>query len=156
MPSEIARWSSGRSTWGATNGPLFFRPNGAARVPAANIRGFRFSMAEGHLFQTQLRAIVQVARLNDVRLPFPMVAGSRDFSRAAAAVDAVADEPGMARRTTHRGISSHWHEWHNHLEYEAVMRQAARQHEQVEQLMGPEDPGQSAGQCITLSTAPTL
>lgn len=50
-------------------------------------RGLRFSLAEKHLLDDQLRAIVQVAQTTDVRILFPMVIGSHDFARAIAAVE---------------------------------------------------------------------
>ncbi len=78
--------------------PAFLSSEHAGSHPSRHLRGLRFSLSEGRLFETQLRAIVQVAQGNDVRLLFPMVVGSHDFSRAAAAVDRVVHELGVARR----------------------------------------------------------
>jgi phosphotransferase system enzyme I (PtsI) len=61
-------------------------------------RGLRFSLAEGRLLDTQLRAILQVAQTSDVRILFPMVIGSDDFARAIAAVDKVIGELSVQRR----------------------------------------------------------
>lgn len=66
--------------------------------PSRDLRGLRFSLTERLLFETQLRAIVQVAQAADMRLLFPMVIGSDDFSRAVAAVNAAIDKLGVLRR----------------------------------------------------------
>jgi phosphoenolpyruvate-protein kinase (PTS system EI component) len=92
-PLVIRTFDLGGDKW-----PAFLSSEQAGAHPSSHLRGLRFSMAEGRLFETQLRAIVEVARRKDVRLLFPMVIGSRDFARAAAAVDAVAHELGMGRR----------------------------------------------------------
>jgi phosphotransferase system enzyme I (PtsI) len=92
-PLVIRTFDLGGDKW-----PAFLSSERAGPHPCSHLRGLRFAMAEGHLFQTQLRAIVQVARRNDVRLLLPMVTGSREFARAAAAVDSLADELGMERR----------------------------------------------------------
>ena len=82
-PLVIRTFDLGGDKW-----PAFLSSEHAGPHPSRHLRGLRFSLSEGHLFETQLRAIVQVAQGNDVRLLFPMVVGSHDFSRAAAAVDA--------------------------------------------------------------------
>lgn len=63
-----------------------------------HLRGLRFSLAEGDLLDTQLRAIVDLAQTSDVRILFPMVIGSDDFSQAIAAVDRAVDQLGFTRR----------------------------------------------------------
>ena len=66
--------------------------------PSLALRGLRFSLAERQLFETQLRAIVQVAQKWDVRVLFPMVVGHHDLSRACAALDDVLHDLGVSRR----------------------------------------------------------
>ena len=78
--------------------PPFLTSHPSVPHPSRHLRGLRFSLAERLLFETQLRAIVQVAQAADVRLLFPMVIGSDDFSRAVAAVDEVIDKLGAPRR----------------------------------------------------------
>lgn len=78
--------------------PPFLASQPSAPHPSRHLRGLRFSLAERLLFETQLRAIVQVAQTADVRLLFPMVIGSDDFSRAVAAVDGAIDKLGVLRR----------------------------------------------------------
>ena len=92
-PLVIRTFDLGGDKW-----PAFLSSEQAGPHPSRHLRGLRFSLAEGRLFETQLRAIVQVAQGKDVRLLFPMVVGSHDFSRAAAAVDGVVHELGVARR----------------------------------------------------------
>ena len=96
-PLVIRTFDLGGDKW-----PAFLSSEQAGPHPSRHLRGLRFSLAEGRLFETQLRAIVQVAQGKDVRLLFPMVVGSHDFSRAAAAVDGVVHELGVAQEAAHR------------------------------------------------------
>jgi phosphotransferase system enzyme I (PtsI) len=57
-----------------------------------NLRGLRFSLFERDLLREQLTAIVQVAQTADVRILFPMVIGSHDFSQAIAIVEEVLED----------------------------------------------------------------
>jgi phosphoenolpyruvate-protein kinase (PTS system EI component) len=63
-----------------------------------NLRGLRFSLGEEHLLRAQLTAIVQVAQSTEVRILFPMVIGSDDFSQAIAVVEDVMKDCGALRR----------------------------------------------------------
>jgi phosphoenolpyruvate-protein phosphotransferase (PTS system enzyme I) len=92
-PLVIRTFDLGGDKW-----PAFLSSEQAGLHPCRHLRGLRFCLAEGRLFETQLRAIVQAAQGKDVRLLFPMVVGSHDFSRAAGAVDGVVHELGVARR----------------------------------------------------------
>jgi phosphoenolpyruvate-protein kinase (PTS system EI component) len=83
---------------GGDKSPAFLTSEDAGPHPGRHLRGLRFSLSEEDLFETQLRAIVQVAQGKDVRLLFPMVVGSHDLSRAAAAVDGVVHALRVARR----------------------------------------------------------
>jgi phosphoenolpyruvate-protein phosphotransferase len=78
--------------------PPFLAAEPSGPDPSRHLRGLRYSLAERLLFETQLRAIVQVAQAADVRLLFPMVIGGDDFSRAVAAVDVAIDQLGVRRR----------------------------------------------------------
>jgi phosphoenolpyruvate-protein phosphotransferase (PTS system enzyme I) len=78
--------------------PPFLASQRSGPRPSRHLRGLRFSLAERLLFETQLRAIVQVAQTADVRILFPMIVGSHDFSRAIAAVDQVLDKLDAPRR----------------------------------------------------------
>jgi phosphoenolpyruvate-protein kinase (PTS system EI component) len=83
---------------GGDKWPAFLSSEPTGPHPYRHLRGLRFSLAEERLFDAQLRAIVRVAQDKDVRVLFPMVVGSHDFSRAAETVDRVAHELGMTRR----------------------------------------------------------
>lgn len=63
-----------------------------------HLRGLRFSLSEKNLLDAQLRAIVQVAQTTDVRILFPMVIGSDDFTRASEAVDRAVRQLDVLRR----------------------------------------------------------
>jgi phosphotransferase system enzyme I (PtsI) len=78
--------------------PPFLLSEGSETHPRLHLRGLRFSLFEERLLDTQLRAILRVARTADVRILFPMVIGSDDFARAIAAVDNVAKQLGVLRR----------------------------------------------------------
>jgi phosphoenolpyruvate-protein phosphotransferase len=78
--------------------PPFLASEPAGPHPSRHLRGLRFSLAERLLFESQLRASVHVAQTADVRLLFPMVIGSADFSRAVAVVDWAIDKLGVLRR----------------------------------------------------------
>jgi phosphoenolpyruvate-protein phosphotransferase (PTS system enzyme I) len=78
--------------------PPFLASQQIGPHPSRHLQGLRFSLAERLLFETQLRAIIQVAQSADVRLLFPMVIGRDDLSRAVAAVDKAIDELGVPRR----------------------------------------------------------
>ena len=88
-PLVIRTFDLGGDKW-----PAFL----SSEHPSGLLRGLRFSLAERRLFETQLRAIVQVAQGKDVRLLFPMVVGSHDFSLGVAAVDSVVNELGVPQR----------------------------------------------------------
>ena len=83
---------------GGDKTPPFMVSPHAAPHPSLALRGLRFSLAERQLFETQLRAIVQVAQKWDVRVLFPMVVGHHDLSRACAALDDVLHDLGVSRR----------------------------------------------------------
>jgi phosphoenolpyruvate-protein phosphotransferase len=78
--------------------PPFLLLEGPQKQTSLHLRGLRFSLAERNLLDMQLRAIVQVAQTSDIRILFPMVIGSDDFSQAIAAVESVADQLGVLRR----------------------------------------------------------
>ncbi|MCL4206140.1 MAG: phosphoenolpyruvate--protein phosphotransferase [Pirellulaceae bacterium] len=78
--------------------PPFLASQRSGPQPSRHLRGLRFSLAERLLFETQLRAIVQVAQTADVRILFPMIVGSHDFSCAIATVDQVLDRLDAPRR----------------------------------------------------------
>jgi len=78
--------------------PPFLLSEKASPQSNLHLRGLRFSLAENDLLDTQLRAILQVAQTSDIRVLFPMVIGSDDFSRAIAAIDRAADDLGVLRR----------------------------------------------------------
>lgn len=83
---------------GGDKTPPFLVSPHAAPHPSLALRGLRFSLAERQLFETQLRALVQVAQESEVRVLFPMVIGHHDLSRACAAVDEVRKNLGVQRR----------------------------------------------------------
>jgi phosphoenolpyruvate-protein phosphotransferase len=83
---------------GGDKTPLFLASPQAEPHPSLALRGLRFSLAEGRLFETQLRAIVQVAQGRKVRVLFPMVVGHHDLSRARAVLDAVIRELDVRQR----------------------------------------------------------
>lgn len=78
--------------------PPFLASPHAEPHPSLALRGLRFSLAERRLFETQLRALVQVAQQSDVRVLFPMVIGHHDLSRACAALADVITDLGVPRR----------------------------------------------------------
>ena len=63
-----------------------------------HLRGLRFLLSEKGLLDDQLRAIVQVAQIADVRILFPMVIDSHEFAQAVAAVDRAVEELGLPQR----------------------------------------------------------
>ena len=77
--------------------PAFLLEDRSDTHSSLHLRGLRFSLAEGYLLETQLRAILQTAGTADVRILFPMVVGSHDFARAIEAVQRVADQLGLLR-----------------------------------------------------------
>lgn len=83
---------------GGDKTPPFLASPHADPHPSLALRGLRFSLAERRLFQTQLRALVQVAQESDVRVLFPMVIGHHDLSRACAALADVIKDLGVPRR----------------------------------------------------------
>jgi phosphotransferase system enzyme I (PtsI) len=62
------------------------------RNPFLGLRSLRLSLREPELFRTQLRAILRVASLGDVRLMFPLVSTVAEFRKARATLHEVADE----------------------------------------------------------------
>jgi phosphotransferase system enzyme I (PtsI) len=78
--------------------PPFLLSENSSSLSSLHLRGLRFSLAEERLMETQLHAILQVAQTSDVRILFPMVIGSDDFSRAIAAVDRAVKDLGVLRR----------------------------------------------------------
>lgn len=78
--------------------PPFLLRSGGAINPHTHLRGLRFSLAEKRLFETQLRAIVEVAQQRDVRILLPMVIGGHDFCLAVAAIERVMDSIPAKRR----------------------------------------------------------
>jgi phosphoenolpyruvate-protein phosphotransferase len=83
---------------GGDKTPLFLESPHAYPHPSLALRGLRFSLAERRLFETQLRALVQVAQQSDVRVLFPMVIGHHDLSRACAALADVITDLGVPKR----------------------------------------------------------
>ncbi|MHC2066150.1 phosphoenolpyruvate--protein phosphotransferase [Bremerella sp. T1] len=63
-----------------------------------DLRGLRFSLQEVELLDTQLRAILHVARTANVRILFPMVIGPEDFSLAIRAVERATGYVGIQQR----------------------------------------------------------
>ncbi len=78
--------------------PPFLASLPSGPQPSHSLRGLRFSLAEQQIFETQLRAIIQISQAADVRLLFPMVIGIDDFSRAVAAANEIIDKLGVLRR----------------------------------------------------------
>jgi len=62
------------------------------RNPFLGLRSLRLSLREPSLFRTQLRAILRVSPLGDVRVMFPLVSTLAEFRRARAILDEVAAE----------------------------------------------------------------
>lgn len=77
--------------------PPFLLTETSATQSGFHLRGLRFSLADGDLLDTQLRAILHVAQTADLRILFPMVIGSDDFARAIAAVKRAAENLGVLR-----------------------------------------------------------
>ncbi|SHI77821.1 phosphoenolpyruvate--protein phosphotransferase [Malonomonas rubra DSM 5091] len=50
--------------------------------PAMGLRGIRFSLSEGNLFRTQLRAILRASVHGKVRIMFPMISGVVELQRS--------------------------------------------------------------------------
>ncbi|WDI40553.1 phosphoenolpyruvate--protein phosphotransferase [Bremerella sp. P1] len=63
-----------------------------------DLRGLRFSLQEVELLDTQLKAILHVARTANVRILFPMVIGPEDFSHAIRAVERATGYVGIQQR----------------------------------------------------------
>ncbi|MEO6808934.1 MAG: phosphoenolpyruvate--protein phosphotransferase [Isosphaeraceae bacterium] len=63
-----------------------------ARNPVLSLRSLRLSLREPSLFRTQLRAILRVSALGDVRVMFPLVSTLSEFRQARAILDDVARE----------------------------------------------------------------
>lgn len=63
-----------------------------------DLRGLRFSLQEVELLDTQLKAILHVARTSNVRILFPMVIGPEDFSQAIRAVERATGYVGIQQR----------------------------------------------------------
>lgn len=59
-----------------------------------HLRGLSFSLAEKRLFETQVRAVVQVAQERNVRILLPMVVDSHDLARAIATIERVIKQLG--------------------------------------------------------------
>ena len=78
--------------------PPFLALDDLRKRSSLHLRGLRFSLSEKNLLDAQLRAIVQVAQTADVRILFPMVIGSHDFSQAIAAVDRAVKQLDVLRR----------------------------------------------------------
>ena len=78
--------------------PPFLLMEGTDKHNSVHLRGLRFSLAERHLLEMQLKAIVQVAQTSEVRILFPMVIGSDDFAQAIATVDRMIDQIDALRR----------------------------------------------------------
>lgn len=83
---------------GGDKTPPFLLSPHAAPHPNLALRGLRFALAERQLFETQLRAIAQVAQEWDVRVLFPMVVGRHDLSRACLALADVLHNLGGHRK----------------------------------------------------------
>lgn len=77
--------------------PFLGSPHGDPH-PSLALRGLRFSLAERRLFETQLRALVEVAQENDVRVLFPMVIGHYDLLRARDTLAHVIKDLGVSKR----------------------------------------------------------
>ncbi|HWE37271.1 MAG TPA: phosphoenolpyruvate--protein phosphotransferase [Isosphaeraceae bacterium] len=79
-------------------------PQGAVEVernPFLGLRSLRLSLREPAVFRTQLRAILRVSALGDVRVMFPLVSTLGELRRARAILDEVAaglDAEGIPRR----------------------------------------------------------
>ena len=59
-----------------------FAAGGSDRALASGLRGLAYSLAEGTMFRTQLRAIARAARRGNIRVLFPMVMGPLDLREA--------------------------------------------------------------------------
>ncbi len=59
-----------------------FAAGGSDPALASGLRGLAYSLAEGTLFRTQLRAIARAARRGNIRVLFPMVMGPLDLREA--------------------------------------------------------------------------
>lgn len=78
--------------------PPFLLSESAQGHTSLHLRGLRFSLAEHSLLETQLQALTDVAQTSVIRILFPMVIGSDDFSQAVAAVDRIVIDSGFTRR----------------------------------------------------------
>lgn len=72
-----------------------FLNNEASDNPALGLRGLRFSISEGKMLRTQLRAILRVSRKADVRILLPMVLGASDCEVALNLLRDIAAEEGI-------------------------------------------------------------
>ncbi len=62
------------------------------------LRGLRFSLEGTSILETQVRAILHVAKKADVRILFPMVIDADDLAKAIAIVDRLVDESNLISR----------------------------------------------------------
>jgi phosphoenolpyruvate-protein kinase (PTS system EI component) len=58
------------------------------RNPFLGVRGIRFSLANRHMFQDQLRAMLRAGAGHDLRIMFPMVSSVEEYEEALSEVDA--------------------------------------------------------------------
>ena len=77
--------------------PPFLVAEEATRRQGLHLGGLRFSLAEGRLFESQLKAVVAVAQEHDLQILLPMVVGADDFSRAVTVIQQVAERRGFSR-----------------------------------------------------------
>lgn len=84
--------------FGGDKTPTFLASPHAESRPSLALRGLRFSLAERRLFETQLRALVQVAQQSDVRVLLPMVVGRHDLAQACAVLAEVITDLGVPKR----------------------------------------------------------
>jgi len=65
--------------------------------PAMGVRGLRYMLRHGNLFETQLRAILRASRYGDVRIMFPMVIGVEDLRDAMEMMHRAAEHEGISQ-----------------------------------------------------------
>ncbi|TWT85286.1 Phosphoenolpyruvate-protein phosphotransferase [Posidoniimonas polymericola] len=82
---------------GGDKQPPFLFTEGSEQDANLFVRGLRFSLAEGRLFESQIRAILKVTRTADLRILLPMVVGLDGFARAVAVIERIAVECGLPR-----------------------------------------------------------
>jgi phosphoenolpyruvate-protein kinase (PTS system EI component) len=77
--------------------PQFLLHEPSPAAGALHLNGLRFSLAERHMFDNQVAAILKVAQNENIRILLPMVIGSDDLSEAVARIERLAERYKLAR-----------------------------------------------------------